>query len=368
MALPKLSHKSEELISGPSRLLIAAYGFEKRSLGWVQNQKNLGIVSKAILIDYIHPKGPNLKDEMKDALIKINVSRIEEIQYDVQAPKNVEDEIEELIAKQLNYDEIIVDISAMTKLLILVILCKLSKYSGILRIIYTEAEEYAPTHEEFEQKKEQWELYASAPSRGVESIIRMRCLSSIRMQGQPVVLVAFASFNEQLIGHMLDTISPHRLIIINGTPPRSDYEWREKATHFIHRKMIEEYSHENPIDSSSGLLKRSTSTLEYGETFNQLNEIYKEYGLYERIICIATGSKMQTVGLFFVKIAHPDIHIEYLTPDSYFSERLSKGVRQIYEIKIPNYKELLLAIELNSQKIFNLPIPDKEEYDQQNDD
>lgn len=82
---------------------------------------------------------------------------------------------------------------------------------------------------------------ARYPSRGVEQVIRLRCLNSIRMQGQPVALVAFASFNEQLVSHMLGSISPRRLLLINGRPPRRDFAWRERATQDIHGRLWQEY-------------------------------------------------------------------------------------------------------------------------------
>ncbi len=65
-------------------------------------------------------------------------------------------------------------------------------------------------------------------------------------------------------------------------------------------------------------------------------------------ICAATGSKMQTVGLFFSKIKHPDIHIEYPTPDSYFVRGISQGVRNVHEVIIPRFSEFLRNISIPS--------------------
>ena len=50
---------------------------------------------------------------------------------------------------------------------------------------------------------------------------------------------------------------------------------------------------------------------------------------------------MQTFGLFFTKMLHPDIHIEYPIPDSYYVEELSTDIREIHEIIIPNFSEFL---------------------------
>jgi hypothetical protein len=232
----------------------------------------------------------------------------------------------------------------MSKLLILISLCKLSGFEGTLRIVYCEADDYSPTQEEYQKSSIAMGSIATFPSHGVESIIRTKCLSSIRMQGQPVTLIAFTSFNEQLVRHMLGTISPHRLLFINGRPPRPDYAWRERATQSIHQGLIDEYIADNLTDKKTGLVRRVASTLNYRETIHCFKEIYQQFGLYERIICATTGSKMQTVGLFFSKVIYPDIHIEYPTPNSYFVQGFSMGVRNVHEIVLPHFSKTLESI------------------------
>lgn len=324
------------------RLFIGAYGFEQRSLGWANHQAKQGVIlNGAVVFRYKHPKGRNRIRQLRKMLTGLGTISITDMVYDVRSPHNIEELIEKKFKNLIfDFEEIVLDISSMTKLLVLVCLCKLSTFPGTVRIVYSEADDYAPTRKEYEKSKKEMELMAKFPSRGFETIVRTKCLSSIRMQGQPVLLVAFASFNEQLVRHMLGTLSPHRLMFINGRPPRDDYSWRERATQEIHKKLIENYSADNPTDEK-GLLTRVASTLDYNETLSWLDKIYEEFGTHERIICAATGSKMQTVGLFFSKIAHPDIHIEYPTPDSYFVKGLSKGVREVHEFIVPQFSEFL---------------------------
>ena len=327
------------------RIFIGAYGFEPRSLGWATFQEKQGdILNGAVMLRYVHPKGKNRVKQLRETLAKIGVASCVDIPYDVRSSRNIED----LLSKHLEAalpgtDEVVMDISAMTKLLILVCLCKLVDFTGTVRIVYSEADDYAPTQDDYEKSKSDMSSIAKFPSHGFQSIVRMKCLSSIRMQGQPVTMVAFTSFNEQLVRHMLGTINPHQLLFINGRPPRRDFAWRERATQEIHERLIQEYLAQNPIDKE-GHLTRVASTLHYNETIHRLEEIYKQLGTHERIICAATGSKMQTVGLFFSKIAHPDIHIEYPTPDSYFVRGISRGVRQVHEIAIPGFSEFLRTV------------------------
>ncbi len=337
--------KAEKLKTLKRRLLITAYGFEERSLGWSQFQKdNKAVLENAIIVKYENPKGKNKIAELKKNLKSIGIRNPVDLRYNVLGSDNIETEIENKLENLIpQCEEIVLDITAMTKFLILLFLCKLENFSGTLRIIYSEAENYAPTEIEYNKNKDKIRSVIKFPSRGFGTILRAKCLSSIRMQGQPVSLIAFTSFNEQLVRHMLGTMSPHRLIFINGKPPRPDYKWREKATLNIHKKLMTEYPKDNEI-SSQGILTRTTSTLEYEETIVCIDEIYEKLSLQDRLIIAATGSKMQTVGLFFSKRKHPDIHIEYPTPDSYYIKGFSEGTRNIYEIIVSNYAAFLINL------------------------
>jgi len=330
--------KATVLDNDKKRLLICAFGFEDRSLAWTNFQRGNKILTDAYVIKYQNPKGKNKLIELKKNLKEIGVAKPIEQNYDVLGQNNIEATIEEYL-KNINdlYDEIILDITAMTKFLILIFLCKLEIFEGFVRIIYAEADEYAPTEEEYNKFRDKVKKVIRFPSRGFGTILRAKCLSSIRMQGQPVALVAFTSFNEQLVRHMLGTISPHLLIFINGAPPREEYRWREKATMTLHSKLIAEYPIDNEINEE-GMLNRAASTMDYREAIACIDDIYTKIGLRERIIIAATGSKMQTVGLFFAKIKHSDVHIEYPTPDSYYIKGFSSGCKNIYEVEFSEYK------------------------------
>ena len=350
-ALPQLT-KTAVLRGGLKRAFIAAYGFEKRCLGWCRCQSSREKpLSEALVFKYVHPKGPNKIEPLRNLLAGLGVKKPSDIPFDYDTPQEIEDRLERSLGN-VNADEIVLDISGMTKILILLTLCKLQHFPGALRVIYSEAEDYCPSRKQYNAVKGKMAATAKFPSRGCEDLIRLRCLSSIRMQGQPVTLVAFTSFNEKLVSHMLGHMSPHRLLLINGRPPREDYKWREEATQYIHQKYLLEYPNDNPLDGT-GLLKRVTSTLDYRETVGALNHIYSTHGIHERIVCAATGSKMQTVGLFLAKMLHSDISVEYPTPDSYFVKGMSTGVRQVHELILPNYAGFLEMLGRTKETTWN---------------
>jgi hypothetical protein len=337
--------QSPVLSGGKRRLFIGAYGFEQRTLGWCRSQSaEKKPLSEAIVFRYLNPKGQNKVTALQNSLVRLGVKKPKEIPFDYDFPQAIEQCLEKSFA-HIKADEIVLDTSAMAKVLILATLFKLEHFQGAVRIIYSEAQDYCPNKKQYDAVKRQMAVTAKIPSRGCEDIIRLRCLSSIRMQGQPVALVVFTSFNEKLLSHVLGHMTPHRLLLINGRPPRRDYDWREEATQYIHKKYWMEYAQDNPLDANDRL-KRVASTLNYLETIKVINDIYSNHGLFERIVCAATGSKMQTVGLFFSKILHPDIQIEYPTPDSYFVKGMSTGIRRVHEIYLPNFAGFLKALKL----------------------
>jgi hypothetical protein len=317
--------------------------------------RNSEVISEAYVFKYVHPKGPNRIEELNAALLRIGAKKVKNLQYDMLCPQPLEDTLPEQLRLD-SFDEVVVDISAMTKLLVLLVLRRLGDYRGTVRIVYSEAKEYCPSKADYDPVKGQMAATARFPSRGAEQIVRLRCLNSIRMQGQPVTLVAFTSFNEKLVAHMLGFISPHRLILINGRPPRREYGWRERATYEIHRRLCQEYDTDNPLNAK-GVLARATSTLDYRETAIEMEAIHQQYGLYERIICAATGSKMQTVGLFFSKVVHPDLQIEYPTPDSYYFKDMTHGFKQVHEIVIERFAGFLDCVRFGSAPLLDSRSP-----------
>lgn len=172
-------------------------------------------------------------------------------------------------------DEIVIDISVMSKLMIIIFILWLSTFSGRIRIIYSEPREYAPSIEQFEKFKIDSTDQGWLPSHGVHDVVRTMLTSSIIMQSAPSIVIAFASFNEQLLRALLSVINPSHFFLINGVP--THLHWREEATQFINRSIITEYPIENVFDSDRTLTNRA-STLYYEETFAFLSKLYTTLG------------------------------------------------------------------------------------------
>lgn len=319
--------------STKKRLLITSEGFEERSLVFVNKIFRTSHFENSIICKYYPVKKSRL-NELKPKVKAITINKLILLEFSRYDPFIFEEKFNNLSNTFSIYDEIIIDISVMSKLLICIIINCLKEYKHTLRIIYTEPSEYCPSEEEYDFHKNNFLNQIALPSFGVHDVVRTPGLSSVIMQRAPSIVIAFLSFNEQLIRALLNSLNPARLLLINGIPP--SLSWRESATLEIHHNIINEYLEDNSI--VNGKLLRSSSTLNVEETFSILASIYNENCYCNRIILSPTGSKMQSVACAFMKIICPDIHIEYPTPESFvINGYSSQDIKEIHEIEFPSF-------------------------------
>lgn len=323
-----------------SRLLILAEGFEDRSLHWISKLPSEKLFLNSILCKYEPVKLSRL-NELLPLVESRTINKPLIFDFHRYSPFKFESELSNLLIS-LNYDEVYIDISVMSKLMIMIIINCLKHFNKTIKFIYSEPYDYSPSQEKYNEYKNLYGKPLNLPSYGVYDLVRTPLLSSIIMQRSPSLVIAFLSFNEQLIRALLSFLNPTNLFLVNGVPPH--LKWRENAMKQIHESIIKEFSNDNPSDNEDRLIRR-TSTLYYQETFELLASIYKDYCYSRRIIIAPTGCKMQTIACALIKICCPDIHIEYPTPESYFTEGYSSPeIRNIHELTFNNFSSTLSNI------------------------
>jgi DNA-directed RNA polymerase subunit F len=327
------------------RLLILSDGFEERSLYFLSNNHN-DCFNKIIVCVYDNREKTRF-DELLYIIKKRYSTEKTEIRYNRFEPFSFEIEMQEYLSKKLTtFEEIVLDISVMSKYMIMQIMSLLKEYTGDVRIIYTEPKKYAPTEEEWKNSLDDQKraTLLPLPSVGVQNIVRTPLLTSLIMQQSPSLLVSFLSFNEQLIRALMFECTPARVLLINGVPPHQYSAWRENAMCDIHKNIIKEYCHDNILDKD-GLLQKKCSTLYYNETFTLLADIYNKFNKDYRIIVAPTGSKMQAIGASLIKNCCEDIHIEYPTPESYYIDGYSSAeVKEIHQVLFPEFRDFIKKI------------------------
>lgn len=340
-ALPEMQPVNFEALCIPKkRMLILAEGFEERSNSFISGCS--GVFFDIIIICKYAPEKESKYVILKQIIEDHHAaSEVKELVFNRYNPFEFENELSMLFYSINLFDEVVLDISVMSKYMIMQVMCSLANYSNDVVVIYSEPESYAPTEKEFEYNivGSGQDAAALLPSYGVYDIIRTPLLTSLIMQKSPAILVSFLSFNEQLIRALLSEFNPVHLLLVNGVPP--ELSWREKATAIIHNRILHEYKLDNPVDEN-GLPKRKSSTLFYKETFDILADIYKTYCVTNRIVISPTGSKMQAVATSLIKMCCQDVHIEYPTPESYFVSGYSSScIKSIHQVLFSGFKHLI---------------------------
>jgi hypothetical protein len=312
--LPQMTSSNIFDLNSGKKLLILAEGFETRSLSWISTKENELLFERVLICKYLY----HIESKYDKLLIATKQHCLKEpetLDYDRFEPAIFENRLLEIINECKGYEEIVIDISVMSKLLILITMNSLMNFNGKLRIIYSEPEKWGPKKERYDKALADREIndsWISLSSIGISSVTRTPNLSSIIMQNCPTFLISFYSFNEQLLGALINEISPSKLQLINHSCKRQI--WREGAMVKIHENLINEYFG-NTIEQTI-----SVNVLDYIAVFKGLANIYCKYCYDYRIVVSPTGGKVHAVAVALFKLCCPDVHIEYPTPESYLFE------------------------------------------------
>ena len=252
-------------------------------------------------------------------------SSLDVVRYNRQEPGSCL-EILELLG---NAGRIFVDISGMSRLLIVQLLAASVREDLLDRmtVVYSEAMEYPPTREEVDRCVSERNDYfgiLNFISSGVLGVSIVPELSTVAMQGQPVRLVAFPSFNPAQFAAVCAEIQPSFYSIVNGLPPRAENAWRRDAIRIL-----------NDIESVRDLEEFDASTLDYRETLQLLLSLYDRHGAVEKLVISPTGSKMQSVAVGLACGFLRDLQIVYPAPRSFQEpSNYTRGVKGTYALDL----------------------------------
>jgi hypothetical protein len=312
--------------------------------------------ANAVLFDYRPFNPKNRLREIRDAL-RIHGIPLEDadiLEYDRFDPSDFEARLRSRLVG-IAARRAILDVSTMSKLAILLSLGVCLELDLQISVYYAEAQVYGPSRDEFDSARKNNEIHRPTIQifTGVHGVVRVGSLASVAMQGQPTAALVFMSFNDALTQVLLNTVYPSRLFLINGRPPV--HSWREEATAWIHDQVRREWEEDNPVAIPSigqvPIPIRAVSTLDYRETVSLLVDLYWRLSAAHRVLLAPAGSKMQAVGCFLVKALHPDIHIEYPSPEG-FLPQYSSQIANRWLLNLGYLRNLLDTVSRQEKREF----------------
>jgi hypothetical protein len=323
-------------------VLVTCAGFEDRALAFLKRAVSGGSRGFHIIgIDYRPVVAENQLTVVRDLATQAGAA-LTVITYERQEPEKAQ----EILGPAVHARRIYIDISGMSRLLIVQLVAASVRDRLLERVVvvYTEAEVYPPTRTEVEANHGEEGDYLGILqfiSSGVFGITIVPELSTVAMQGQPVRLVAFPSFNPSQFAAVCAEIQAAAFTIVHGSPPRSDYSWRRDAI----RRL-------NAIDSLQEKEEFDVSTLDYRETFHLLLTIYGAHGDVEKIVISPTGSKMQAVAVGLVCGYLRDIQIVYPTPRSFPTpSKYTTGAGETYQLALAPFAEVVPPPQLEDDLV-----------------
>ena len=321
------------------RLLIVSEGFEKRSFFWPASLENSKLFFDALISKYKYGKHSK-SNELLTVVSERTKNKPFFLEYDRSSPAIFESEIQKI--RYELYDEIVIDISVMSKFLIMIILYSMRMFNGKLTVVYSEPEWWNPrTEDECKKYINECEKgeFVGLSSIDIQGITRTPALSSILMQNCPVTLISFVSFNKYLLRNLLADVNPPELFLFYPSSDR--FKWKEKYLSEIGISVFKEYN--NGIFFDEVLKKFEAS--DYASVFEELAEIYKKRFYTNRIIISPTGPKWHAVSCALFKICCPDVHVEYPISMTYsYKNYTSENVIDVHSITFDKFKDDVEAI------------------------
>ncbi|MCY3592754.1 MAG: hypothetical protein OXH32_14100 [Acidobacteria bacterium] len=312
---------------GANDILIACAGFEDRASASlrhaVSSPRSRG---RVILVEYLPEQPKNRLEEMR-SIAAVSGFQMLGATYDRRDPTGMGSTLAKLAADST---EMYVDVSGMSRLLIVQALVATTRGCGHeLRVLYSEAADYPPSSEEFQQQARAatGDSPPSYLSSGIIEVAAAPELSSVAMQGEPIRLVAFPSFDPSQLANLIQELQPAYTDLVYGVPPDARNAWRTKALRELNSPVLSDVRNAQ---------EHNVCTLDYRETLDLLLKLYSRRSMFDRIVVAPTGSKMQAVAVGLFKSVLRDVQIVYPTPHVFPEpERYTLGTGPMYQLRIP---------------------------------
>ena len=227
------------------------------------------------------------------------------------------------------------DISVTANRLILQCIKVLLEYDLSVRLVYSEAEIYYPTKEEYKKDEARWQSGGLVGlEQGVSDVLPSIDYPGAALDPLPDLVVLFPSFNRErsmavvsFVDPSLVTSSGNKVVWLLGDPHLEIDHWRLEAVKKI-----------NGIGESEP--QHHVSTFDYKETLRTLEKLHMDTSEQHTITVSPLGSKMQALGTAIFCYMHPDVRIIFAMPKEYNAAHYSKGWKAVWKINFGPLEEL----------------------------
>lgn len=310
-----------------SGIFVCALGFEPRCLAIARTLAASGWKASKCLILTLNSNTENdrknlgpLRNELETMSSHVETLNADEARYTRNLSRALDD-------NTTSDTHVHFDISVAANRLLLRTLHTLLRSDTRLTVLYSEAETYYPTREEFDANRSQW--IADGPlglEQGVELVEPSFTYPGQHVDALPQCVILFPSFRRERSASVISHVDPsllmsagEQVVWIVGVPHLQEDRWRTEAMRSI-----------NAIEVAA--VQYEVSTFDYRDTLRSLELIYREKWQRFNISVSPIGSKLQALGTALMCYLHPDVRLVFAVPKIYNARQWSDGCRQMWEV------------------------------------
>jgi hypothetical protein len=326
--LPEAKHcRPETEPQGRSEsLFLCALGFEERCLTLPARLAASGYrADHAIYLQYETNSGDN-ESRLPSLLTALNVisDDVQKFRYDEPGASNL------LVSTLRSFDPahtpaVTFDISVTSNRFLIRALRHLLSFNIRLRLVYSEAEIYHPTEDEYKTDPSRWTHDPRfGTEHGVAEIVPLVEYSG-HLDSLPDFIIVFPSFKPDRARAVINDIDPslvgnpsRKVLWLVGVPHLSENFWRVEAMRQI-----------NQLGSVAQQME--ISTFDYKQTLRVLDSTYDKVKNDYNISIVPFGSKLQSVAVALFCTMHPELRVVSAIPYKY-GTLFSEGFKQTWEI------------------------------------
>lgn len=310
-------------------LLILAAGFEDRAFEFIgKTDFNNEACCILIRFDFNIPCNDEVYEKYRKRIKScFPDDRFFEIVLDQNIPKKYERDLDYILSKLPKINgEAWIDISGMPTYVICNTLnsCRSLFQNKEQIIIYTAADNYFPTKEEYEKLKEDQsegvEFLPKSMALEMSEVLILESFSGYRSKEGVSCLVVFAGYDVHRSSGVIESINPSALLFLYGNPGDSNLDWRLDLSKQLHKRF----------ESTRKAAAEIVSTLDPRNALDILEEYYEylfeDYDLTITPVC----SKMQAVAAYLFWERYREIQLVFPLPIGYSMDRRPKGVGCTY--------------------------------------
>lgn len=308
--------------------LIVCAGFEERAVTATQRLLEIGIPIENFLVVRFGSPENQANESLLASLLGEKIGVGDSLDCNIEDLDPLKDILTQLNAAN---DLVLFDITGCSRSVMLVLISLIYDLGLEFDLLYTEAEDYYPTFNEYEELSEDGDqqhafmrLNRFEESEVLHSshctVESFEDFEGTMLPNYPFFLVTFLPFKRGRLSAILQSVETSVRVFIRGQPIRHDLRWRGEAVDIPNADLIDEGS------------VFDLETLDWRKTFKFLEGQYLEAENRFRFnfIVAPLGSKMQTVGCCLFAKAYPEVRLITSTPKQHFPNSYSIGARETF--------------------------------------